>query len=138
MIANIALGFLIIFSIAAAIRAYKNERKIEDQMLFFKRERDHKIDDLWGENLTFTKKLEDLEERIEDRTFTEERMTDRVFNKMIITKVGYSSIPVALTDNEVKVIEKFIDWACLEDDYQIESIDEHSFEEWGGKENKIQ
>ena len=134
MIANVTLGFLIIFSIVSAIRAYKNERKIEERMLSFKRERDRKIDELWGENLRFTKKLEDLEERIEDRTFTEERMTDRVFNKMIITKVGYSSIPVALTDNEVKVIEKFIDWACLEDDYQIESIDEHSFEEWGGRE----
>lgn len=131
MITNIILGFLIIFSVVSAIRAYRNERQIEDQMLFFKRERDRKIDDLWGENLTFTKKLEDLEERIGDRTYTGGRMMDKTFNKMIITKVGYSSIPVALTDNEVKVIESFISWADLGDEYLIETVDECSYEEWG-------
>lgn len=128
---HIVIGSLIIFSVVSAIRAYRNERKIEEQMLFFKRERDRKIDDLWGENLTFTKKLEDLEERIEDRTYTGGRMMDKTFNKMIITKVGYSSIPVALTDNEVKVIESFISWADLSDEYLIETVDECSYEEWG-------
>lgn len=131
MIINIVLGSLIIFSVVSAIRAYRNERKIEEQMLFFKRERDRKIDDLWGENLTFEKKLEDLEERITDRTYTGGRMMDKTFNKMIITKVGYSSIPVALTDNEVKVIESFISWADLGDEYLIETVDECSYEEWG-------
>ena len=65
-------------------------------------------------------------------------MMDRILNRMIITKVGYSSIPVALTDNEVRAIEAFIDWAGLEDEYQIETVDEYSYEEWGWKENKIQ
>ena len=128
---HIVIGFLIIFSIASAIRAYNNERQIEEQMLSFKRECDRKIDDLWGENLTFTKKLEDLEERITDRTYTGGRMMDKTFNKMIITKVGYSSIPVALTDNEVKVLESFISWADLGDEYLIESTNECSYEEWG-------
>lgn len=132
MITNIILGFLIIFSVVSAIRAYRKERKIEDQMLFFKRERDRKIDDLWGENLTFTKKLEDLEERINDRTYAGGRiMPDKIYNKMIITKVGYSSIPVALTDNEVKVLESFISWADLGDEYLIETVGECSYEEWG-------
>lgn len=131
MIESIAIVSLIIFSVVSAIRAYRKERKIEEQMLFFKRERDRKIDDLWGENLTFTKKLEDLEERIKDRTYTGGRMMDKVFNKMIITKVGYSSIPVALTDNEVKVIESFISWADLGDEYLIEPVNECSYEEWG-------
>ena len=128
---HIVIGFLIIFSVVSAIRAYRHERQIEEQMLFFKRECDRKIDDLWGENLTFTKKLEDLEERITDRTYTGGRMMDKTFNKMIITKVGYSSIPVALTDNEVKVLESFISWADLGDEYLIESTNECSYEEWG-------
>lgn len=132
MIESVAIISLIIFSVASAIRAYRSERKIEEQMLFFKRERDRKIDDLWGENRTFTKKLKDLEERIKDLTYTGGRiMSDKIYNKMIITKVGYSSIPVALTDNEVKVLESFISWADLGDEYLIESANECSYEEWG-------
>ena len=132
MIESIAIISLIIFSVVSAIRAYRHERQIEEQMLFFKRERDRKIDDLWGENLRFTKKLEDLEERIKDRTYTGGRiMPDKIYNKMIITKVGYTSIPVALTDNEVKVLESFISWADLGDEYLIETVGECSYEEWG-------
>ena len=124
MIKSITLVSLIIFSVVSAIRAYRNERKIEEQMLFFKRE-------LWGENLTLTKKLEDLEERVKDRTYTGGRTMDKIYNKMIITKIGYTSIPVALTDNEVKVLESFISWADLGDEYLIESVGECSYEEWG-------
>ncbi len=131
MIESVAIVSLIIFSVVSAIRAYRNERKIEDQMLFFKRERDRKIDDLWGENVRFAQDLEDLKNRIADRTYTGGRMMDKTFNKMIITKVGYSSIPVALTDNEVKVLEAFINWAGIEDEYLIESTNECSYEEWG-------
>lgn len=132
MITNIILGFLIIFSVVSAIRAYRNERQIEEQMLFFKRERDRKIDDLWGENVRFAQDLEDLKNRIKDQTYTGGRiMPDKIYNKMIITKVGYSSIPVALTDNEVKVLESFISWADLGDEYLIESANECSYEEWG-------
>ena len=128
---HIVIGFLIIFSVVSAIRAYRHERQIEEQMLFFKRERDRKIDDLWGENVKFAQDLEDLKNRIADRTYTGGRMMDKTFNKMIITKVGYSSIPVALTDNEVKVLEAFINWAGIEDEYLIESTNECSYEEWG-------
>ena len=132
MITNIVIGSLIIFSVVSAMRAYRNERKIEEQMLFFKRERDRKIDDLLGENVRFTQDLEDLKNRIKDRTYTGGRiMPDKIYNKMIITKVGYSSIPVALTDNEVKVLESFISWADLGDEYLIESANECSYEEWG-------
>lgn len=131
MIESIAIISLIIFSVVSAIRAYRHERQIEEQMLFFKRERDRKIDDLWGENIRFAQDLEDLKNRIADRTYTGGRMMDKTFNKMIITKVGYSSIPVALTDNEVKVLEAFINWAGIEDEYLIESTNECSYEEWG-------
>ena len=122
---HIVIGFLIIFSVVSAIRAYRHERQIEEQMLFFKRE-------LWGENITFRKELEDLKKQINDQTYTGGRiMPDKIYNKMIITKVGYSSIPVALTDNEVKVLESFISWADLGDEYLIESTNECSYEEWG-------
>lgn len=132
MIESIAIVSLIIFSVVSAIRAYRNERQIEEQMLFFKRERDRKIDDLWGENVRFAKDLEDLKNQIKDRTYTGGRiMPDKIYNKMIITKVGYSSIPVALTDSEVKVLESFISWADLGDEYLIESANECSYEEWG-------
>lgn len=125
MIESIAIISLIIFSVVSAIRVYRHERQIEEQMLFFKRE-------LWGENITITKKLEDLKKQINDQTYTGGRiMPDKIYNKMIITKVGYSSIPVALTDNEVKVLESFISWADLGDEYLIESTNECSYEEWG-------
>lgn len=40
-----------------------------------------------------------------------------------ITKVGYSTELVSLTDDELAIIESFIDWACLDDDFIAEKID---------------
>ena len=40
-----------------------------------------------------------------------------------ITKVGYSTVIVSLTENELAVIDSFIDWACLDDEFIAEKID---------------
>lgn len=40
-----------------------------------------------------------------------------------ITKVGYSTIIVSLTEDELAVINSFIDWACLDDDFIAEKLD---------------
>lgn len=40
-----------------------------------------------------------------------------------ITKVGYSTIVVSLTEDELAVIDSFIDWACLDDDFIAEKLD---------------
>lgn len=52
--------------------------------------------------------------------------TDEVGNTSLyaITKVGYSTAIVSLTDDEVAVIESFIDWACLDDDFSAEKLDQ--------------
>ena len=44
--------------------------------------------------------------------------------KYIIEKEGYSTIVVNLTEREARVIEKFVEWACLEDNFCIESVEE--------------
>ena len=51
--------------------------------------------------------------------------------KYIIDKEGYSTIVVNLTEREARVIEKFLDWACLEDNFFIESVEEYEPDEWG-------
>lgn len=52
--------------------------------------------------------------------------------KYVIEKEGYSSIIVNLTEREARVIEKFLDWACLlEDNFFIESVEEYEPDEWG-------
>lgn len=40
-----------------------------------------------------------------------------------ITKVGYSTVIVSLTEDELAVIDSFIDWACLDDEFIVEKID---------------
>ena len=54
--------------------------------------------------------------------------------KYVITKVGYEQVVVNLTERDANVINNFIEWACLENDYIIESIDEYVAEEWGDQE----
>ena len=49
----------------------------------------------------------------------------------MIKKEGYSSIIVNLTEREARVIEKFLDWACLDDNFFIESVEEYEADEWG-------
>lgn len=51
--------------------------------------------------------------------------------KYIIEREGYSTIIVNLTEREARVIEKFLEWACLEDDFYIESVEEYEADEWG-------
>lgn len=51
--------------------------------------------------------------------------------KYVIEKEDYSTIVVNLTEREVRVIEKFLDWACLEDNFFIESVEEYEPDEWG-------
>lgn len=53
------------------------------------------------------------------------------FDKYVVTKVGYSQTIVNMTEREVRAINGFIEWACLEDDYIIEPIGEYVAEEWG-------
>ena len=51
--------------------------------------------------------------------------------KYVIEKEGYSSIIVNLTEREARVIDKFSDWACLDDNFYIESVEEYKADEWG-------
>ena len=51
--------------------------------------------------------------------------------KYVIEKEGYSSIIVNLTEREARAIEKFLDWACLDDNFCIESVEEYDADEWG-------
>ena len=57
------------------------------------------------------------------------RMSD--LKKYVIEKEGYSTIIVNLTEREARVIEKFLDWACLDDNFYIESVEEYEADEWG-------
>lgn len=52
--------------------------------------------------------------------------------KYVITKEGYSQTIVNITEREARVLEKFIEWACLDDNYFVESVDNYEAEEWGG------
>ena len=51
--------------------------------------------------------------------------------KYVIEKEGYSSIVVNLTEREARVIEKFLDWACIDDNFCVESVEEYGADEWG-------
>lgn len=57
-----------------------------------------------------------------------------MLKKYVVTKVGYEQAVVNLTERDARVINNFIEWACLEDDYIIEPIDEYVAEEWGDEE----
>lgn len=48
-----------------------------------------------------------------------------------ITKVGYSTVIVSLTEDELAVIDSFIDWACLDDDFSAVKLDKnYKAEDW--------
>lgn len=42
-----------------------------------------------------------------------------------ITQVGYSTVIVSLTEDEMAVIDSFIDWADLEEDFSAVKIDKN-------------
>lgn len=65
-------------------------------------------------------KLEDSKVCILDSGTDEVRET----SLYAITKVGYSTIVVSLTEDELAVIDSFIDWACLDDDFSAEKLDQ--------------
>ena len=57
-------------------------------------------------------------------------MSDLI-KKYVIEKEGYdSAIVVNLTEREARVIERFLDWACLDDNFFIESVEEYEADEW--------
>lgn len=71
-------------------------------------------------------KLEDSKICVMESSCSRLTDTDEVGNTSLyaITKVGYSTAIVSLTDDEVAVIESFIDWACLDDDFSAEKLDQ--------------
>ena len=52
------------------------------------------------------------------------------FDKYVVTKVGYQQTVVSMTEREAMVLLRFIEWACIEDEYTVEPIDEYVAEEW--------
>lgn len=66
------------------------------------------------------KKLEDSKVCILDSGTDEVRET----SLYAITKVGYSTIVVSLTEDELAVIDSFIDWAELDEDFSAEKLDQ--------------
>ena len=51
-----------------------------------------------------------------------------------ITKDGYSTVVVSLTEDELAAIESFVDWADLEEDFSMVKIDKNYVaEDWGKK-----
>ncbi len=76
------------------------------------------------------KKLEDSKICILDSGTDEVRKT----SLYAITKVGYSTELVSLTDDELAVLNSFIDWAALDDDFVAEKIDkDYVGEDWRSK-----
>ena len=53
------------------------------------------------------------------------------FDKYVVTKVGYSQTIVNMTEREARVLEKFIEWACIDDEYTVERIEQYDAVEWG-------
>lgn len=66
------------------------------------------------------KKLEDSKICVLD-TGTDEIRKTALY---AITKVGYSTIVVSLTEDELAVIDSFIDWAELDEDFSTEKLDQ--------------
>lgn len=55
--------------------------------------------------------------------------------KYVIQKAGYAETVVSLTEGEATAISNFINWACLEDDFAVEEVENYSAEEWGTEYN---
>ena len=66
---------------------------------------------------------------------TIQQKQDYVMNhvkKYVIEKEGYeSAIVVNITEREARIIEKFIEWACIEDNFCIESVEDYEAYDWG-------
>lgn len=55
-------------------------------------------------------------------------------SKYVVTKVGYEQVVVNLTEQGARVLNDFIKWACVGDEYIVEPIDEYEAETWGEEE----
>lgn len=76
------------------------------------------------------KKLEDSKICVPVSSTDEEGKT----SLYAITKVGYSTVIVSLTEDELAVIDSFIDWACLDDDFSAVKLDKnYKAEDWRNK-----
>ena len=51
--------------------------------------------------------------------------------KYVVTKEGYSQTIVNMTEREARVLERFIEWACLDGDYFVMAVDDYEAEDWG-------
>ena len=54
--------------------------------------------------------------------------------KYVIEKEGYSSIVVSMTKREAKIIEKFLEWAVIDEDFCITPVEDYVAVDWGGDE----
>lgn len=102
----------------------KDTKNAIEQVIEKTNERLHKFDDSYSDSLiTLSKRIQKLED---SKICVLDSGTDEVRETSLyaITKVGYSTAIVSLTDDEVAVIESFIDWAELDDDFSAEKLDQ--------------
>lgn len=102
----------------ASVRKYTEQaiEKVEGRI-------DSSADSYYDSLITLSKRVGKLED---SKICVLETGTDEVGNTSLyaITKVGYSTIVVSLTEDELAVIDSFIDWACLDDDFSAEKLDQ--------------
>ena len=115
----------LVFFISRVNSVRKDTKEAIDQVNERSNERHDSFADSYS-NLIFnlTKRVQKLEETIgtlcvKDAGTDEEGKT----SLYAITKVGYSTIMVALTEDELAVIDSFIDWADLEEEFSAVKID---------------
>ena len=51
--------------------------------------------------------------------------------KYVIEKEGYSSIVVSMTKREAEIIEKFLEWAVIDEDFCITPVEDYVAIDWG-------
>lgn len=51
--------------------------------------------------------------------------------KYVVAREGYSQTIVTMTEREARVLERFIEWACLDGDYFVMAVDDYEAEDWG-------
>lgn len=51
--------------------------------------------------------------------------------KYVIEKEGYSAIVVSMTKREAEIIEKFLEWAVIDDDFCITPVEDYVAIDWG-------
>lgn len=54
--------------------------------------------------------------------------------KYVIEKFGYSTIVVNMTEGEAEIIEKFLEWAAIDESFCITPIEDYVAVDWGGGE----